>query len=222
VPIPLRALAALAAVAAIVSACGGAHDKTPPPTVAASDLNKLLLGPDEINAVMGTNAMASDAPFTELKQDQELMPNVNCLGPWQVAEQGVYGDSKPASVRGQRFTQPNPDNWDSLAVQAVVLYPSADDAKKFFAASSDRWSKCTNHRVNLSINSGPTTTYMFGDLTKSDTQLSMPINQTPSGKPCQHALSVNSNVVVDVSACTDNAKDQAAQIAQKIESRIPH
>jgi hypothetical protein len=221
VPNSLRAVAALAAVAAFVSACGGAHDKTPP-SVAAADLNKLLLSPDDINTVMGTNAMVAGAPFTDLKQDQELMPNVNCLGAWQVAEQGVYGDSKPASVRGQRFTQPHPDNWDSLAVQAVVLYPSADEAQKFFAASSDRWSKCTNHRVNLSINGGPTTTYKFGELTKSDKQLSIPINQTPTGKPCQHALSVSSNVIVDVSACTDGAKDQAAQIAQKIEGHMPH
>jgi hypothetical protein len=75
--------------------------------------------------------------------------------------------------------------------------------------------------VNLSINGGPTTTYKFGGLTKSDKQLSIPINQTPTGKPCQHALSVKSNVIVDVSACTDGAKDQAAQIAQKIEGQMP-
>jgi hypothetical protein len=209
-------------LAAVVSACGGAPDNKPPPPLAASDLDRLLLGTDEINAVMATNAMAGGTTFTELKQDQELMPNVNCLGAWQVAEQGVYGDSKPANVRGQRFTQPDPDSWDSLAVQAVVLYPSADEARKFFTASSDRWSKCTNHRVNLSINGGPTTTYLFGDLTKTDTRLSMPINQTPAGMPCQHALSVNSNVIVDVSACKPNATDQAAQIAQKIENRFPH
>lgn len=219
-PTSVRVLAAL--ILAAVSACGGTPDNEPPPPLAASDLDRLLLGTDQINAVMGTNAMAGGAPFTELKQDQELMPNVNCLGAWQVAEQGVYGDSKPANVRGQRFTQPDPDSWDSLAVQAVVLYPSADEARKFFTASSDRWSKCTNHRVNLSINGGPATTYLFGDLTKTDTRLSMAINQAPAGKPCQHALSVYSNVIIDVSACQQNATDQAAQIARRIENRLPH
>jgi hypothetical protein len=214
-------LVALAAIAIAVCACsGGDHPKTPPPSVAAADLNRLLLGADEINAVMGTGAMTPGAPFTELKQDQELMPNINCLGAWQVAEQGVYGASKPPSLVGQRFTEPDPDSWDSMAVQAVVLFPSADDAKKFFVASSDRWSKCTNHRVNLSINGGPATTYLFGELTKTDTRMSMPINQKPSGKPCQHALSVNSNVIIDVAACKEGATDQAAQIAQKIESRV--
>ena len=221
-PIFLRALSALALVA-IVSACSaGAHDKTPPPTVPVSGLTDLLLGVDQINSVMGTTAMVPDPPFTELKQDQELMPNVNCLGIWQVGEQGIYGDTGLAGIRGQRLTQPASDNWDALVVQAVVAYGSADDARKFFTASSDRWSKCTNHRVNLSINGGPATTYLFGDVTKSDTQLTMPVTQTPAGKPCQRTLSVNSNVVVDVSACNQSATDQAVQITQKIEDRFPH
>jgi PknH-like extracellular domain len=222
VPNSTRAVAALALIA-VVSACsGGAHDKTPPPTVSASGLNDLLLGVDQINSVMGTNALVADPPFTELKQDQALMPNVNCLGIWQVGEQGVYGDTGLAGIRGQRMSQPKPENWDALVVQAVVAYPSADDARKFFTASTDRWSKCTNHRVNLSVNGGPPTSYMFGDLTKNDTQLTMPINQNPAGKPCQHALSVDGNVIVDVSACSQGATDQAAQIAQKIEDRFPH
>lgn len=221
-PNSVRALAALAVVT-IMSACSaGAHDKTPPPTVPVSGLNDLLLGVDQINRVMGTTAMVPDPPFTELKQDQELMPNVNCLGIWQVGEQGVYGDTGLAGIRGQRLTQPAPENWDALVVQAVVAYPSADDARKFFTASSDRWSKCTNHRVNLSINGGPATTYLFGNVTKSDTHLTMPVTQTPAGKPCQRTLSVNSNVVVDVSACNQSMTDQAVQIAQKIEDRFPH
>jgi hypothetical protein len=65
---------------------------------------------------------------------------------------------------------------------------------------------------------GPAST----DSGQSDKQLTMPINQTPTGKPCQHALSVSSNVIVDVSACSQDTKTQAAQIAQKIEGRFPH
>jgi serine/threonine-protein kinase len=95
------------------------------------------------------------------------------------------------------MSQPKADNWDALVVQAVAAYPSADDARKFFAASTERWSKCTN-------------------------RLTMPISQDPAGKLCQHALSVDGNIIVDVSACNQSATDQGAQIAQKIEDRVPH
>jgi hypothetical protein len=63
---------------------------------------------------------------------------------------------------------------------------------------------------------------MFGNLSKNDTQSTMPISQNPAGKPCQHALSVDANVIVDVAACNQGATDQAAHIAQKIEDRFPH
>ena len=69
---------------------------------------------------------------------------------------------------------PDSDSWDTLVVQSVVLYRSADAAKRFFAESAGRWGKCTNHRVNIRLNDQLLPAWRSGDLTATDSRLTMP------------------------------------------------
>jgi hypothetical protein len=216
-------LAAVLALAALTTACGSASSERKAPTPApTSALENMLLSPDDVNAIMGT-ALVPNPPFTALVDDDRyLVPNINCLGIVQVGEQAIYGDTKFSGIRGQRLRQPDTDQWDALVVQAAVVYPSSDAAQAFFAASSDRWSKCTNHRVNITLNDQPKVTWFFGNLAKTDTQLTMPVTRGQNERSCQRVLSVDNNVVVDVRACSHSVTDQATTIAQKIKDRIPH
>jgi PknH-like extracellular domain len=218
--LPTR-LAAAVALVAIATACGS-NDRKPPPLVPASALDNMLLNPDDINKIMGA-ALVPNPPFTAfVDDDRYLVPNLNCLGIVQVGERAIYGDSKFTAVRGQQLRQPDTDLWDSLVVQAAVIYASPDAAKAFFAASSDRWSKCTNHRVNITLNDQPKVTWFFGNLTKTDTSLTMPVTRGQNERSCDRMLSVANNVIVDVRACGHAITNQATAIAQKITERIPH
>jgi hypothetical protein len=219
----VRAATVLALVA-VLAACSNSTQTHTSPTspVPASALDGLLLSAGDIDTVMGTHGMVAHQPFTNLAQRSNLLPNKNCLGIWQVGEAAIYDGSSLTAFRGQDLRQPDTDTWDALVVQAVVSYPAADAARAFFSESADRWSKCTNHHVNMTVNDQPQPKLFFGNLTKTDTELSMPVTRGENERFCQRVLSVVGNIIVDVAACNHDATDQAATIAQKIKDRVSH
>jgi PknH-like protein len=223
-----RVIGALALSFVLAGCAGGAASgaSQPPKTVPDSALDGLLLSAADVNDVMGTTAMTPHPAVTQMGDHRNLLPNLNCLGVWQVNEAPIYDPSNWKSLRQQLFRAPDTDQWDTLVVQSAVSYRTADAAREFFTQSADRWSKCTNHHVNIRLNDQPLPAWLSGDLTKSDTELSLPFtrgtgNQTRS---CQRVLSVAANVILDIQACkppqpTDVT--QAAAIAGEIESKLP-
>jgi hypothetical protein len=219
----VRAATVLALVAVLAACSNSTQNHTSPTSpVPASALGGLLLSAGDIDAVMGTHGMVAHPPFTILAQHSNLLPNRNCLGIWQVGESAIYDHSSLTGFRGQDLRQPDTDTWDAMVVQAVVSYPTADAAQAFFSESADRWSKCTNHHVNMTVNDQPQRKLFFGNLTKTDTELSMPVTRGENERSCQRVLSVVSNIILDVAACNHDATDQAATIAQKIKDRVGH
>jgi PknH-like extracellular domain len=218
----LRA-ATMVALVGVFAGCSNASQgrSSAPATVPATALDGLLLSANAINDVMGTTDMVANPPFTNLGQHSNLLPNKNCLGIWEVGEAAIYGDGL-SGFRGQDLQQPATGDWEDRVVQAVASYPGTDAARAFFAASADRWSKCTNHRVNMTLNDKQLPSLWFGNLTKTDTELAIPVTegQGENQKSCQRVLAVANNVIIDVAACSRNATDQAATVAAKIEERL--
>jgi PknH-like extracellular domain len=213
-----RAIALLVA-GLLLAACTGRSTTHAP--IPASALDGMLLSATDVNSVMGTTAMKVSDAITDVSDHSNLLPNVNCLGIWDIGEKKVYDGSGWTAIHGQALRQPHSGDWDSLVVQAVVAFPSADAAKKFFTTSADRWSKCSNnHKVNMHVND-VLTTFVFGDLGRTDTQLSMHVTRGAGERQCQRVLSVVNNVVVEVAACARAVGDQAATLANKIASKAP-
>jgi hypothetical protein len=206
---------------------GGATDASPPPKlVADAALDGLLLSGADIDAVMGTSGISPHKPVAQMTDHRNLLPNLNCLGVWQVNESAIYGDSHWKSVRQQLLRTPDADRWDTLVVQSVVSYHTADDARAFFTASADRWSKCTNHHLNIRLNDQPLPAWFSGDLTKTDTQLSMPYTRGAGDqtRSCQRALALAANLILDIQACQPQQPSpitKAVDIADNIEAKIP-
>jgi PknH-like extracellular domain len=216
-----HAMAVLAAGIALAGCSSGAtttHPSTSKPVPPAA-LDELLPTVGDINAVMNAT-MTPHQSFSTTSDHSELLPNLNCLGIWQIGEKAIYGPSGFTAMRGQVLRDPDTNNWNSLVIQAVVSYPSADAARKFFAESADRWSGCSNHEVNMSSVGQPQTALTFGGLTKTSTDLTMPVNSIP-GRSCQRGLSVDNNLIIDVAACGQTISNQASSIVSKIKTRIP-
>ncbi|MFY9922766.1 MAG: sensor domain-containing protein [Mycobacterium sp.] len=157
---------------------------------------------------------------------RNLLPNLNCLGVWQVNEAPVYDPSDWQSVRQQMLRTPDNDSWDSLVVQSVVRYDTAEAAQRFFTESADRWSHCTNHRVNIRLNDQPLPAWLSGDLSASASKLTMPYVRGSGAqiRSCQHALALAANVILDIQACRPQqptAVTEAGDIADRIEARLP-
>jgi PknH-like extracellular domain len=198
----------------------------PPKLVQNNALEEVLLSPKDVDQVLGTTGMTPHTLVTQMGDHRDLLPNLNCLGVWQVDEAGVYGQSGWNALQQVMMRSPDSDAWDNLAVQSVVAYHSADDARKFFTESADRWSKCTNHHVNITLNGAPLPKWTSGELTKTDNRLAIPVTRGSDAatRACQRVLSIARNVITDVQVCmpAGSTVTQAAAIADRIESAFPN
>jgi hypothetical protein len=220
-----RAIGALALVLTLAGCSGAAPASTPGKLVESGALEAMLLSPKDIDQVMTTSGMIPHAPVTQMGDHRQLLPNLNCLGVWQVDEVGVYGPSGWSALRQVLMRSPDTEQWDNLVVQSVVSYHSVDDATKFFTESADRWSKCTNHHVNITLNGTSLPKWLSGELTKTGTRLAIPVTRGSGDqtRACQRVLSQAVNVIIEVQACAPagSTVTQAGVIADRIESALP-
>jgi hypothetical protein len=208
--------------------CGGAASgaSAPPRLVPDSALTGSLLSADELNPIMGTTGMTPHTPVSQMGDHRNLLPNLNCLGVWQVNEAPIYETSHWKSVRQQLVRLPDSDQWNFLVVQSVVSYRTADGAREFFTASTERWSKCSNHNVNIQLNGQALPAWRSGDLTKTETRLAMPYTRGTGDqtRSCQRVLSIAANLILDIQTCTPQQQTSitnAGAVADKIESKLP-
>lgn len=193
--------------------------------VSDSELDSLLLDIADIDHIMGTNSMRTHPPVMQMGDHRNLLPNLNCLGVWQVSEASVYDPSHWKSVRQQMLRTPDADTWDSLVVQSVVSYRTSEGPRLFLEDSADRWGQCTNHNVNIQLNSQRLPAWKSGDLTRTEDRLAMPYSRGSGDatRSCQHVLQAAANVIIDVVACGPQAQSftKAADLAYRIEAKMP-
>jgi hypothetical protein len=217
---------ALVAFALAVTACSNqaAQPSTPPKLVPANALDGALLSAAEVDTVTGTTGITAHPRVEAMSDHRNLLPNLNCLGIWQVNEAGVYGEDGWIALRQELLRSPDTDDWQTLVVQSVVNYPSTDAAHDFFTESSDRWSKCTNHNVNITLNDKPLPKWRSGELTTTGDELAIPFTRGDASgvASCQRVLAVDDNVIIDVQACSRSASavTTAAVVADEIKAKL--
>ena len=212
-----------------VLALGGCSDATQnvaeqPATVAPDGLDALLLTASEVDTIMGTAGMTPQPVSSDMNDHRDLVANLNCLGVWQTDEAAIYQDSGSNGVRRQTLRAPDVDMWDSVVVQSVLSFPSADAAHSFYTQSADRWSNCTNHRLNIAVSGQTAPGWQSGELSKAEATLTMPVTRQISDqvRQCQRVLAVKANVIIDSEACKQQAVTQGSQIVDHIEAKFPH
>jgi len=225
----MRFAATVFTVATTLTLAACTNQPTPPPAapelVPANALDAALLTVGEVDSAMGTTGMVAHPRVDVMSDHRNLLPNLNCLGIWQVNEAGVYGKDGWIALRQELLRSPDTDDWQNLVVQSLVNYPSTDAARDFFTQSADRWSKCTDHNVNITLNDKPLPKWRSGALTRTDTELAIPFTRGDAigVASCQRVLKVENNVIVDVQACTRNASTgtKAAAVADQIAAKLP-
>ncbi|OBF44630.1 hypothetical protein A5719_06915 [Mycolicibacterium peregrinum] len=222
----IRLAISLVALVLMATSCSGNGDTVPgpPKDVPKSALEGLLLGTEEVNTLMETDGMTAHPPVTEMSDHRNLLPNLNCLGAWQVNESAIYGDHW-AAMRQVLLRAPDNDNWENLLVQSVVIFPSAQDADDFLAQSAERWSKCTDHKVNITLNGEPLPKWKSGTLTRTEDELTLPFTRVDGDqtRDCQRALAAAANLVMDIQACkpAGSSVTEAADVVDKIKAAMP-
>jgi hypothetical protein len=190
---------------------------TTAPPVAERALDGLLLSPDQVNTAMGATEMTVTKTHTSMSDDSATMAPRECLAIDGSAQAQVYVGSGYTAERDQTLQEG--DNFTHYVDQAVVSFPSANQAGTFFNVSAQQWPACrqyTHTQTNSEWAVGPVSN-TNGTLSTSATQL----NANAPGWGCGRALAIKNNVVIDVNTCSANPTDSALNIANQIAAKVP-
>ena len=212
-----------------VSGCSAITAGTPmsagkAPLTSPDALPTLLLSAPDVGAALASDDVVVTTDVSKAWNDSAHFADVNCLAIAGAAQQGVYASSGSTALHGQVLRDPptSPD-WTHYAVQAVVSFPTAQAAEDFFAASQRGWAACSNRELNYAQPIGPPQVWSVGQTsTDKDVLAVSRVQQSPQRWDCQRALTVHSNVAVDVEACSlDGPTAAASAIAGQIAGRLP-
>ncbi|WP_406815084.1 sensor domain-containing protein [Mycobacterium sp. M23085] len=243
----LTAAVVVAAAAILLAGCSGdkaggsaspsattatASPRTP---LAQAALPDLMLSPNDIDTVLGVTGTSSDPPVTKLLEDpfkrQDYTFPAECRYALHAALASVYADSGSTAVYGYHDQAPAPAAEDQLlspdVYQFVVLFPSPEQASAFFTTSGQRWPACANRQDTVPAADGkPELQWKVGQVSNANGVLSVPVTVTIVGNgasvtmPCQRALTVRSNVVVDIDACRKDVGELGVSIANQIARKV--
>jgi PknH-like extracellular domain len=177
-----------------------------------SDLDDVLLSVAEINAIVGSTQMRITAELRDMSDHSAAVSDSDCLGTIYGAEGPVYEGTGWTAIRDQVAREPDENN-DHWVQQTAVLYPSAENAQKFFDDSRSVWEHCAGGIISVD-DVGASHLWHIDDVTAKDTLITQLTTQKDAdGWACQHALSVVSNLTVEAWACGYSIADEAATIA---------
>ncbi len=248
----LTAAVAAAAIGLFIAGCGSDNKSTPAssssstttttttsskPPVAQAALGSFLLNPDELNGVMSSSGMASQEKFDKPQDDnaKQHWPQgwtwpAECLYALGPAEGPVITDAKYTAISGDDSVAPLPPGSTDInpeVTQAVLLFPSADDAQAFFTASSQKWPACADHQFTTPGDADtPELAWKVGPVSTADSTLTTTLSMTGTKNgvthtmSCQRALTVRNNVAIDVSACRNDAGDLGVKVASQIAGKV--
>ncbi|OBI29343.1 nuclease PIN [Mycobacterium sp. E1386] len=242
----LKTAVAVAAAGILLSGCGHSGGGTASPSTTATtaspkgpltkdQLANLMLSPNELDTALGVTGTYSDPPKTALAEDpvkrSDYTVPAECNYAIRAALAAVYADSGNSAVYGYHDVAPAPAGATEMerpdVDQFVVLFPSPDQATAFYTASSQRWPACADRQDTVPAEGGqPELQWKVGQVSNANGVLSAPVTVTINGSsgnvtmPCQRALTVRSNVVIDVDACRRDVGDLGVQIANQIAAKI--
>lgn len=248
----LTAAVAIAAVGILVVSCGDKDEKKGSPSSSSSStasatpsktplaevsLPNLLLTPPEIDSVLGVTGSKKDKSIDALKTDNpaDVFPKSykfpdECLFIIGAAETSNYSGSGNTAVKGEHdvaSAPPGSNDPDPEVTQALVLFPTADQANAFFTTSTQKWPACANRQDTVPAEGdSPAITWKVGPVNNTNGVLSTTsnISATKNGQSfsqnCQRALTVRNNVVIDTEACKQNVGDTAVNVATQIADKV--
>jgi hypothetical protein len=208
----LTVAVALASACIFVASCS----RGAPPPIAPDVLDRLLLSPAEIDTAIGATGIVVNGTGAAMSDNSANIPDKDCRFSLP-AQASVYEGSGWIAKRGQYLS----DSSHGVS-QAVVSFPSADDAARFFTASAQHWWACSMRQFHDIDPSRPDKVWMAGPIAITNGTLSTTDTQVGAGGyACQRGLAVKNNVAIDVALCGANpAHDAVFNIVDQIAAKV--
>jgi PknH-like extracellular domain len=186
-----------------------------PRPVVESELDGLLLSPEEASAVMGAPMLLTESK-AEMSDNSAIMAPQECLAIDGAAEAPVYAAGRVRAERDQSFN--NGDTFTHYLKQSVILFWYAQPAIEFFEASVQQWPACHEYTHTQSGSQ-----WIVGPIENSDNTIRTIATQQEAAAPgwaCGRALSLRNNVIVDINTCSAAPGDSALRIAEQIGVKV--
>ncbi len=180
------------------------------------ELAGLLLNPEQVNVAMGTAGMAVTNQQTAMSDNSATMAPQECLAIDGAAEAPVYAGSDYWAERDQSLN--NGDNFTHYLKQAVVMFPTIEEAGAFFDASAERWPACRQYTHTQSESQ-----WTVGQISNADGTLSVTATQQnarAAGWGCGRAMAHRNNIIIDVNTCSADPAESAVRIAQQLADNV--
>lgn len=191
----------------------GAH-----PLVPDSAADRLLVGPEQLNAIVGQpleEVSKSNVPFDSAAG----FNRPKCSGAIYPLESQVYNPTGYKAIRQSLFQTPEGAPSNHVVDQSVALLPSAERAEKLRAESERQWQECAGKPLTITDERGVTKP----ELANVEARRNLIIQDrtvtgsTALGSKCQHTLGVWSNVVAEAVVCGDaDIGDQSQIVVETI------
>ena len=224
---PIAAFA-IAGICILIAGCGSGSNHgaktsatkstttTTAPPVTQDALDGLLLSPDQVNAAMGATGMAIAKTQNTMSNDSATMAPKECLAVDGSAQAQAYAGSGYTAERDQTIQEG--DNFTHYVEQAVVLFPTANQANAFLTASAQQWQTCHQY-THLQTK----TLWTVGPISNANGTLSTIATEQNAKAPgwaCGRALVARNNVIIDVNTCSANPGNTAVNIANQIAAKV--
>jgi hypothetical protein len=180
------------------------------------ELAGLLLSVEQVNATMGTTGMTVTDTQTAMSDNSATMAPRECLALDGAGEAGVYASSGYRAERDQSLN--DGDDFAHYLKQAVVLFPTVEQARAFFDTSAQQWPAC---REFAHTQSG--SQWSVGQISNVGGILSTTVTQQNASAPgwgCGRALALKNNIVVDINTCSADPADSALKVAEQIATDV--
>ncbi|BBZ36002.1 serine/threonine protein kinase [Mycolicibacterium confluentis] len=189
--------------------------------VAPGELRPLLLTTDEIPGNTGDQAVVLETDGDQLLDDSATIDNQTCLGAWAPAQQAVYGGSGHSGVAVQTLRALYEKPWRNGVVQAVVAFPTADEAGVSLQLQRQKWEQCAGTTVTVTPAGEPGQPWQFGQPVNRTGAYTLEATPPGSDVTCQHALSARANVLIDVKRCGPVGSTDVSALVAAIAAKMP-
>lgn len=182
-------------------------------------LGTVLLDADEVDEVMGTSGLGVMDEGNAPDDTIEASPP-ECHGVIYIAGEIEYA---PTGFTGMRWRIVGTGHI-STVVEMVAQLPSVANADEFIDKQTKAWVGCADKVITSNDKGGTSSTQQRVAAVRAlPHRVIASIDTVPSQRGCphgQHLLQAVSNVILDVSTCTDSVSDQAEAIASKLANRV--
>lgn len=190
-----------------------------PQVFPAAEIDTVLLTPAEISTLVGGPSdplMVIDQTTHGMLDNANLVTPPECVGVVFTGERHVFANTGLVAMQDETLEPPRGaynirvDTVGPKHVeQAVVIYPTSEQAGTILGSSQRQWQSCASGQVRLGTvgqNGENGLTFDLGGVQLRNGVLTLPMvanSQESGGSACQQALAVRANVVVGVRSCRD-------------------